>query len=177
MDVPTSCNEWQLYGSGREPLNDFHGRVSVASPLGIRAARRVAVAWKGEVLKSGKFDKVAIANPAAAPYGAAAVEAMRAMGVYEALTPRIVEGNNISQAHQFVATGAAEIGFVAGSQVALTAEGSRWIVPENLYSPIYQDAVLLKKGAQNPAATAFLDYLRGPEAAKVLAKYGYGIRK
>jgi len=132
---------------------------------------------KGEVLKTGKFNKVAIANPTAAPYGAAAVAAMKAMGVYDALKPKIVEGNNISQAHQFAATGAAELGFVAGSQVALTPEGSRWMVPDALYSPIYQDAVLLKKGAQNPAATAFLDYLRGPEAAKVLAKYGYGARK
>ncbi|WP_337996728.1 molybdate ABC transporter substrate-binding protein [Oleispirillum naphthae] len=132
---------------------------------------------KGAVLKTGKFNKVAIANPAAAPYGAAAVAAMQAMGVYDALKPKIVEGNNISQAHQFAATGAAELGFVAGSQVALTPEGSRWMVPDALYSPIYQDAVLLTKGAKNPAATAFLDYLRGPEAAEVLAKYGYGARK
>jgi len=132
---------------------------------------------QGAVLKSGKFNKVSIANPTAAPYGAAAVAAMKGLGVYDALKPKIVEGNNISQAHQFVATGAAEIGFVAGSQVALTKEGSRWMVPDSLYTPIYQDAVLLTKGAKNPVATAFLDYLRGPEAAKVLAKYGYGTRK
>ncbi|MBN2751420.1 MAG: molybdate ABC transporter substrate-binding protein [Rhodospirillaceae bacterium] len=131
---------------------------------------------KGTVLRTGTFKKLAIANPVTAPYGAAAVAVMKSRGVYEVLKPKIVEGNNISQVHQFVTTGAAELGFVAGSQVALTQDGSRWMVPDTLYSPIYQDAVLLTKGAKNPAATAFINYLHGPEAAKVLAKYGYGTK-
>lgn len=130
---------------------------------------------KGEAtLKEGNFTRVAIANPATAPYGAAAVEAMRGLGVYEALVPKIVQGNNIAQAYQFVETGSAEVGFVALSQVARRDEGSRWIIPENLYAPIAQDAVVLKRGTDNAAARAFIAFLKGPAARAVKEKYGYG---
>jgi len=128
-----------------------------------------------ETLEEGKFDKLAIASPEAAPYGAAAVEAMRALGVYDTLSARIVQGNNISQAYQFVGTGNAELGFVALSQVAGKTEGSQWLVPADLYRPILQDAVLLRKGEGKAAATAFLDYLKGPEAGAIIGKYGYGV--
>jgi molybdate transport system substrate-binding protein len=126
-------------------------------------------------LKEGKFAKIAIANPATAPYGAAAVETMKALGVYDALQAKIVQGNNIGQTFQFIDTGNAEVGFVALSQVILAKDGSRWMVPSNLYSPIAQDAVLLKNGAGNAAAKAFLAFLKGPEARAVIEKYGYGV--
>ena len=125
-------------------------------------------------LRDGKFHKIAIANPATAPYGAAAVEVMNALGVYDALSAKIVQGNNIAQTYQFVETDNAELGFVALSQVADHTDGSRWLVPDNLYSTISQDAVLLKRGAGNEAARAFLNFLSGPEARKVKEKYGYG---
>jgi molybdate transport system substrate-binding protein len=131
---------------------------------------------KGEsTLKQGAFDKIAIANPTAAPYGVAAIETMKALRVYETLQPKIVQGNNIAQTFQFIDTGNAELGFVALSQVVERNEGSRWLVASNLYSPINQDAVLLKKGASEPAAKAFLDFLKGPEAAAIEAKFGYGL--
>jgi molybdate transport system substrate-binding protein len=131
---------------------------------------------KGEAtLKAGSFAKLSIANPAAAPYGAAAIEAMKSLGVYDALQPKIVQGNSIAQAFQFVDTGNAELGFVALSQLAGNSSGSRWLVPQNLFKPILQDAVLLKKGAGNEAATAFMAYLKGPEARVVIEKYGYGL--
>jgi molybdate transport system substrate-binding protein len=131
---------------------------------------------KGEqTLKEGKFEKIAIANPETAPYGAAGVEVMKKLGVYDALAPKIVQGNNIAQAYQFVDTGNAELGFVALSEVVTKDEGSRWIVPDNLYATIAQDAVLLKKGEGNPAAKAFLSFLEGPEARAVKEKYGYGV--
>jgi molybdate transport system substrate-binding protein len=130
---------------------------------------------KGEAtLKDGKFTKIAIANPETAPYGAAGVEVMKKAGVYDALAPKIVQGNNIAQAYQFVETGNAELGFVALSQV-IGKEGSSWIVPESLYAPIAQDAVLLKKGEANPAAKAFLTFLKGKEATAVIEKFGYGV--
>ena len=130
---------------------------------------------KGEAtLKDGNFMKVAIANPATAPYGAAAVAAMKSLGVYDKISTKIVQGNNISQTYQFIDTGNAEIGFVALSQVIGKNEGSRWIVPANLYPPIAQDAVLLKTGADNEAARAFLAFLKGKEARTVKEKYGYG---
>lgn len=128
-----------------------------------------------ETLKEGKFAKIAIANPETAPYGAAGVEVMKKLGVYDALASKIVQGNNIAQAYQFVDTGNAELGFVALSQVIKKDEGSRWIVPDKLYSTIAQDAVLLKKGESNPAAKAFLDFLKGKEARAVIEKYGYGL--
>ena len=130
---------------------------------------------KGEAtLKDGTFSKVAIANPAAAPYGAAAVETMKALGVYDSLVPKIVQGASIAQTYQFVATGNAEIGFIALSQVIRKEGGSRWIVPESLHRPIAQDAVLLETGAGNAAARAFLAFLKGKEARAVKEKYGYG---
>jgi molybdate transport system substrate-binding protein len=137
-------------------------------------SRDPKVVTGADTLKQGNFSKVAIANPAAAPYGAAAIETMKALNVYDTLQPKIVQGNNIAQTFQFIDTGNAELGFVALSQVVDRSEGSRWLVSANLYAPIKQDAVLLKKGAGNEAAKAFIDFLKGPEAAAIEAKFGYG---
>jgi molybdate transport system substrate-binding protein len=127
-----------------------------------------------QTLRVAKFNKIAIADPATAPYGTAAVEVMKALGVYDALTSKIVQGSNIAQTFQFVETGNAELGFVALSQVVEKQGGSRWIVPANLYSPIRQDAVLLRSGTNSEAAKAFLAFMKGPEAARVIEKFGYG---
>jgi molybdate transport system substrate-binding protein len=133
-------------------------------------------AVKGEeTLRANAFKKLSIANPAAAPYGTAAVETLKALNLYEVLLPKIVMGNTISQAFQFVETGNAEIGFVALSQLTDPAGGSRWMVPQNLYSEIRQDAVLLKSGANNEAARAFMAFLGGPESRVVIEKFGYAL--
>jgi len=132
---------------------------------------------QGAVLASGRFEHLSIANPKLAPYGAAAVEVLKARGLTEALAPKIVTAESIAQAYQFVATGNAELGFVALSQVAAPgqpAPGSHWVVPGNLYGEIRQDAVLLNPGAKNPAATALLAYLRSDAAKAVVQSYGYG---
>jgi molybdate transport system substrate-binding protein len=128
-----------------------------------------------ETLKAGVFSKLAIANPVAAPYGTAAVETMKALGVYDALKPKIVQGNSIAQAFQFVDTKNAELGFVALSEIAGATTGSSWLVPPNLYAPIRQDAVLLNKGAKDEASVAFLAFLKGPEARAIIEKFGYGL--
>jgi len=128
-----------------------------------------------ETLAGASFAKLSIANPTAAPYGAAAIETLKALKLYDALQSKIVQGESISQAFQFVDTGNAELGFVALSQLAKVTSGSRWLVPQSLYSPILQDAVLLKKGASNEAATAFLAFLKGPEARAIIEKYGYSV--
>src|SRR5690606_7003570 len=96
---------------------------------------------EAETLKANDFERLAIANPETAPYGAAAVETLQALGVYEQLKPKIVQGQSIAQAYQFVQTGNAQLGLVALGQVARSQEGSRWIVPQSLYTPIRQDAV------------------------------------
>ena len=129
----------------------------------------------GAVLSSGRFQKLAIADPAAAPYGAAAIETLKHLHVYDALKPKIVQGASITQAYQFVATGAAEVGFVALSQVINEPGGSRWIVPQSGYAPIDQQAVLLKVGETDPAARAFLTFLKSPAALAIIKRYGYEI--
>jgi molybdate transport system substrate-binding protein len=126
-----------------------------------------------DTLKADDFAKIAIANPEAAPYGAAAIEAMKGLGLYETLQPKIVQGTSIAQAYQFVQTGNAEIGFVALGQVINAKGGSRWDVPQSLYTPIRQDAVLLKTGETNEAAKAFVEFLTTPEAVEIIRKYGY----
>jgi molybdate transport system substrate-binding protein len=131
---------------------------------------------RGQVLARGKFDKVAIADPATAPYGAAAVESMKKRGVYARLQPKLVQGSSIAQTFQFVQTGAAELGFVALSQVVTIKGGSRWVVPAQDHAPIVQQAVLLTTGAGEPAARAFLDYLKNPPARAIIKRYGYETR-
>jgi len=130
---------------------------------------------KGEAtLRQGDFTRLAIANPEIAPYGAAAVGTMQALGVFENLRERIVRGNNIAQVYQFVTTGNAELGFIALSQLAGSATGSHWVVPPDLYAPIAQDAVLLATAADVAAARAFLEFLRGEVANAIKHRYGYG---
>lgn len=126
-----------------------------------------------ETLEGGDFEALAIADPIAAPYGAAAVETLESLGLYEALSDKFVTGENISQTFQFVETGNAELGFVAASQVL--GQPGQWLVPEDLHAPIAQGAVLLAEGADNPAASAFLDFLRGPEAVAIIEASGYSV--
>jgi molybdate transport system substrate-binding protein len=133
---------------------------------------------QGQVLKTGSFDKIAMANPKLAPYGAAAMQVVQQMGVAAQVMPKVVEGSNIGQTHQFVASGNATLGFVALSQVyenGRIASGSGWIVPRHLYSPIQQDAVLLNPGQGNEAAAAFLRYLQGEQAKSVIRSFGYDL--
>ncbi len=131
---------------------------------------------KGAVLKSGRFDHLAIADPAAAPYGLAATQVLAKHGLTDTLAPKIVRGSSITQAYQFVATGAAELGFVARSQVIAVPGGSRWLVPAKNHAPIVQQAVLLKSGAANPAAAAFVRFLKGREARAIIKRYGYELK-
>ena len=128
-----------------------------------------------ETLKANAFAKLSIANPKSAPYGAAAVEAMTKLGVYDAIQPKIVQGASIAQAFEFIDTGNAELGFVALSQLSGVAAGSRWLVPQTLYAPIRQDAVLLKTAADDEASQAFLAFLKDPEARAIIEKYGYSL--
>jgi len=137
------------------------------------AARDVEL--DADTLAMGDFSRLAIANPSTAPYGAAAVQVLENLGLYQTLSAKLVRGNNISQTYQFVDTGNAELGFVALAQLAGRDTGARWLVPETLHSPIRQDAVLLRSGAGSDAAQAFMEYLRGPVAQAIIQRYGYGV--
>ncbi|KRB86900.1 molybdate ABC transporter substrate-binding protein [Sphingomonas sp. Root710] len=144
--------------------------------LVLYSAKRGLVDGKGAVLRTGKFDKVAIADPATAPYGVAAVETLQSLGIYEMLKPKLVTGSSIAQAYQFTSTGAAQLGFVALGQVIAVPDGSRWLVPAKLHTPIDQQAVLLRTGEKNPAAVAFIKYLKSRPALAIIKRYGYAAR-
>ena len=125
------------------------------------------------VLAAGAFDHVAIAEPGAAPYGAAALEVLVALGLHDALGTRLVTGETVGQTLQFIDSGNAELGFVALSQVIDKPAGQVWRVPAELYTPILQDAVLLRTGEGDEVARAFIAFLKGPEAAAIVDAYGY----
>jgi len=156
------------YGVAGTRFTYASGKIALYSADGSRALG-------ADTLKRDDIGKIAIANPITAPYGAAAVQTMKALGVYSSLSAKLVQGKNIAQAFQFVDTANAELGFVALSQVAHRSRGVHWIVPERFYTPIRQDAVLLSGGAGNDAAKAFLSFLRSPDAEAVKKKFGYGI--
>jgi len=141
------------------------------------SAKPAIVDAAGAVLKKGGFDHIAVANPKLAPYGEAAVEVMKALGVYDSLQPKIVTAENIAQTHQFVASGNAILGFVALSQVLKDGQidGSSWVIPADLYQPIRQDAIILDKGKDRPAAEALMKYLKSDKAKAVIKSYGYGL--
>lgn len=142
------------------------------------SAREGVVDAGGNVLKSGSYRHLAIANPKTAPYGAAAVATLQKLGLYASVQPRLVQGENIAQAWQFASTGNAELGFVAQSQVwrdGKFTSGSGWIVPAAMHDPIRQDAALLAKGRNNPAAQALLQFLRTDAAKAIIRSYGYEI--
>jgi molybdate transport system substrate-binding protein len=126
-------------------------------------------------LRAARDKHVSIANPEIAPYGVAAKQVMERAGMYSTLSDRIVRGENIAQAFQFVETGAAEIGFVALSSVIAGAKYAHWVVPEELHDPIRQDAVLVKRSGAHPRAADLMTFLRGPEAERIIVKAGYSI--
>jgi molybdate transport system substrate-binding protein len=144
------------------------GRLALWSP------RTRYVDDDGRVLETGSFRFLALANPDLAPYGAAARDVLVARGLWERLQPRLVRGQDIGQALSFVATGNAELGFVAWSQLARPGEqvaGSYWLVPEALHAPIAQEAVLIR---DSPAARAFLEFVQSPAGREIIRNFGYG---
>ena len=146
--------------------------------LALWSAKAGYVDAEGQVLKDNQYQHLSIANPKAAPYGLAATQVLAKLGLTDQVKGKLVEGQNITQAYQFVSTGNAELGFVALSQIYKDGKvtgGSAWIVPADMHDPIKQDAVILNKGKDNPAAKALVDYLKGPKAAAIIKSYGYQI--
>jgi molybdate transport system substrate-binding protein len=129
---------------------------------------------KGEVLK-GDFKKLAMPNPKLSTYGVAAEEVLKNLQLSEKVAARLVLAEHSLQAYQFVSSGAVEMGFVGLVELKAqeTIPGSYWMIPANLYSPLEQQAILLKKGQGNPAAQDFLEYLKSKESRAVIEKFGY----
>jgi molybdate transport system substrate-binding protein len=144
--------------------------------LALWSAKEGVVDQNGKVLTSGTYQHVAMCDPKLAPYGQAALETMTHLKVLPALKPKLVQGENITQAYQFVSSGNAEIGFVALSQIykdGKVTAGSAWIVPSSYYKPIEQDAVLLTASKDKKSAAAFLSYLKSTKTKALMQRYGY----
>ena len=134
---------------------------------------------KGEILQRDSFAYLAIANPKIAPYGVAAQQVIEKLGLSKTLQSKIVHGNSIAHAYQFIVTGSADLGFIAFShykQRDENSKGSHWLVPKDLYDPIEQGAILLKKGVDNPAAQDFISFLRSPTAREIIKDFGYNVK-
>ena len=156
-----------------EQKNKASNRFTYAIGKLVLWTKKEDLSISAQHLRNGEFKKLSIANPKTAPYGAAAIQILKNLGIYYKLEPKLVIGDNIAQTYQFAATGNAELGFIALAQIALKDQGSRWHVPPALYTPIRQDAVLLNKATNNPAAIAFLEFLKSDAAKSVIQKYGY----
>lgn len=159
---------WQKQMSGK-PFTYAMGKLVLWS----RDHRREV---NEKTLIQGKFNKVALANPKTAPYGVAALSVMERLGIGDALKSKRVYGDSIAQAYQFTASGNTDLGFVALAQILLQDKGSVWRIPQSLYEPIRQDAVLLNPSRDNPAATALMAYLQSAAAQAVIEKYGYSVK-
>lgn len=177
-----------LAADGERPRLLAHNQKAVRATQ-FTYARGKLVLWSADpklisgegasVLRRGAFRHLALANPKTAPYGKAAFTALHRLRLWTTVLPTVVQGENINQTFQFVATGNAEMGFVALSQILdprLKISGSHWRVPEHLYDAIDQDAVLLTHGQSNPAAQAFLLYLKSDSALNIMRSFGYGLR-
>jgi len=146
--------------------------------LALWSAKEGVVDNQGQVLKTGDYAHLAIANPKTAPYGAAAIETLAKLNLLDRVQGKLVQGENIAQAYQFVSTGNAPLGFVALAQVyrdGRFTSGSGWIVPATLHAPIRQDAVILATGSANPAAQALEAYLKSDKARGLIRSYGYAL--
>lgn len=177
FDVLLSADSETLLRLEQQKLAVAGSRFTYAvGKLVLWSPRAGLVDDQGEVLRSASFKRLAIANPKLAPYGAAAMQTMQRLGVWTALKDRLVQGENIAQTFQFVSSGNADLGFIALSQIRGSGQprsGSQWLVPPSLHQPLRQDAGLLAPGAANPAARAFLDFLRGSAAREAIRAFGY----
>ena len=164
---------------GQEGLAELASQFTYAiGSLVLWSAKSDFVDARGDVLKSGKFNKLAIANPKTAPYGKAAIETLTKLGLLASVQPKFVQGENIAQTFQFAQTGNADLGFVALSQVMKDGKvtaGSAWVVPAELHEPIRQDAILLSSGRGNAVAEALLRYLKTDKVKSVIRSFGYGL--
>jgi molybdate transport system substrate-binding protein len=171
-----------LSADARRPAKLEAEQHAVAGTRFVYALGRLAL-WstrpeyvQGEAtLRDAAFRHLAIANPALAPYGVAARDVLQHLQLWDRLTPKLVRGEDVGQTYHFIATGNAQLGFVALAQIAAHDHGSRWLVPPSLYAPIEQQAVLLAPGREDPAARAFLDFLKSAPARALIEAAGYGV--
>ena len=155
-------------GLGSKPATYATGRLVLWSPDPARVSG-------SDALAAGDVQRIAIANPKTAPYGSGAMQVIEALGLTGKVSGKLVRGDNIAQTYQFVVTRNAQLGFVAYSQVAMDTQGSYWVPPQSMYAPLHQDMLLLQRGTHNPAAVAFVEFMRGEEARAIARRFGYDV--
>ena len=179
FDLFFSADQEKAYRLVNEDRAYPHHRFSYAEGrLALWSADKDFIDGSEAILRSGNFNHLAIANPKFAPFGVAAMQVLASMALVEQVSPRLVRGENIGQAYHFIASGNAQLGFVAQSQVMRDGKlirGSAWIVPPDLHQPIMQDALVLKPSADKPAAQAFFDFLHSARADAIIQRFGYAI--
>ncbi|WED24086.1 molybdate ABC transporter substrate-binding protein [Vibrio sp. JC009] len=157
-------------GIAKEAFTYAKGRLVLWSPDSARVKQAATV------LQQPKIKHIALPNPKLAPYGWAAVQVMKNTGVYQAAEPKLVSAKGLNAVFQFVSTGNAEVGFLAMSQIYRDGkfiDGSYWLIPDELYEPIKQDAVLMTSSFDKPTARAFIAYLKSDRAKKLITQFGY----
>jgi molybdate transport system substrate-binding protein len=178
FDVFLAADDTTPEKVAKDGLGDSANRFTYAIGTLVLWSRKPGyVDDKGHVLQ-GKFDKLAIANPRLAPYGVAAQETLEGLGLWNGVKDRIVMGENITQTWQFAGTGNADLAFVALSQTikdGKTIEGSQWVVPKHLYTPIRQDAIILNSVQDKAAAEAFMKYMKSSRATAIIKSFGYDL--
>jgi molybdate transport system substrate-binding protein len=178
FDVFLAADDTTPEKVAKDGLGDSASRFTYAiGTLVLWSRKPCYVDDKGHVLQ-GKFDKLAIANPRLAPYGVAAQETLEGLGLWNGVKDRIVMGENITQTWQFAGTGNADLAFVALSQTikdGKSIEGSQWVVPKHLYTPIRQDAIILNSVQDKAAAEAFMKYMKSSRAAAIIKSFGYDL--
>lgn len=178
FDVLLAADDTTPEKIGKEGLGNPASRFTYAiGTLVLWSKKPGFVDAKGHALQ-GKFDKLSIANPKLAPYGAAAQETLEGLGLWNGIKSRLVMGESISQTMQFADTGNADMAFIALSQTikdGKTIDGSQWVVPKHLYNPIRQDAIILASAQDKEAAEAFMKYLKSPKAIAVIKSFGYDL--
>jgi molybdate transport system substrate-binding protein len=152
------------------------GFVYAVGKLVLWSAKAGYVDSKGDVLRKGSYNKLSYAEPKLAPYGLAAQETLQKLNLWDKVQSKLVTGDSITQAYQFAATGNAELAFIALSQITKEGkvmDGSWWIVPPDLYSPIKQSAILLSAAKDKTASQAFLDFLKSEKVVAIIRSFGY----
>lgn len=177
FDIFLSADQSKPIALVKAGVADDHQRFTYAiGQLALMTTKPAFYNSLKDTLISGSFNKLALANPKLAPYGMAAQETLQALDLISQTRNKWVQGENISQTYQFVATGNADLGFVALSQIKQDStfpEQAYWQVPENFYNAIRQDAVLLKKGENKAAAQSFIRFIQSTRAKQRIKAYGY----
>ncbi|NIW23536.1 MAG: molybdate ABC transporter substrate-binding protein [Gammaproteobacteria bacterium] len=173
--VAADAERPRLLDDGGQGLADTRTTVALGRLVVLSSDAALINAHGLDALRDDSIRRIAIANPSIAPYGVAAQEVLEALGLWQAVQPRLIRGESVAQTYAMTATANAELGFVALAQ-ALAHDGNMAYahVPDNLHTPIRQDMIVLERARENAAARIVHDFLRGARGREIVERFGYG---